>query len=521
LTGTFNVLGAVQQMQLFAMQRTAQSIALSQSRLATGQRLNSALENPDSYFTAVSLGAEAGKLNSLLDGLSRNIKILKAGDAGQKALDNLLTKALSTAENARKTLLENRKDIGEVILADAPVIYYRLNETSGTAAINEGSGGGALNGTYNGGVQQNAGGLSFNLSYYSARFDGVSDRIDIPNSNQINTSAVSARTVELTFQAENLGGKQVLFEEGGGTNAIAMYLDGERIYYAARDAGDFGPFDISAPVKEGRTYHASFVFDASALTFTGYLDGKVVGVGIPNGTLAAHSGAVAIGRNSGGTYFHDGANSGNGEYFAGRISDFALYNSALSQNDLRKRVDNLQLQRAENFGGQVRSILSGIDKVVDDAYLLGTNFLKGDSLQTRLNIDGSSSLTTKGKNFRESAFDFQTYDYSGFAGIQQSITDIGDAQNDVRAFGRRLSSDLAIVQDRKSFTEEGITHYENGQDDLLAVDAEAEKANIKSLQLKQELQVTNLSLSLQGSNIGDFLAIDPLFLSFGSFLIDS
>jgi len=509
-----NILSAAQNGNLFALQQTTQALSQAQTNLFTGNSVNSALDNPQNFFAALSLGSQATDLNRVLDNISQSITTIQSTQNANTAISDVINLAVSTATTGQTELLINQEDIGNIILADNPVVYFRLDETSGTTATNLGSGGAALNGTYNGGVTLNAGGLSFNLSNYSASFDGVNDRVDIPNSPLINTAVVSERTVELTFQADSLTGRQVLFEEGGGTNAIALYLDNDRIYFEARDAGDFGPFNISTEIEAGRTYQAAFVLDAPNLTFTGYLDGEVVGTGALNGTLAAHGGAVAIGRNSGGTFFHDGANGGNGEYFNGRIADFALYNTALSQSDLQLRVDNLQFERAQFYQSEVESLITQFQGLVDDSIIQGINLLNSDNLRTNFSRDGSSNLITQGVDFTTSGIGFSALDYSNFANIHSSINELEIAQTKVQNFTRALSDDLNIIQERQSFTENTITNLEGGQNDLLAADQEEEAASVLALQTQQNLQITTLALSTQGTNIGDLLAQqNPLLIN--------
>ncbi|MBF0095570.1 MAG: ABC transporter substrate-binding protein, partial [Alphaproteobacteria bacterium] len=48
---------------LLALQNTSMLQDMTQERLATGKKVNSALDNPSSYFTAQSLNNRAGDLS--------------------------------------------------------------------------------------------------------------------------------------------------------------------------------------------------------------------------------------------------------------------------------------------------------------------------------------------------------------------------------------------------------------------------------------------------------------------------
>ncbi len=52
---------------LLSLQNTSQLVQLTQNRLATGKKVNSALDNPGNFFTSQSLSNRASDLNSLLE----------------------------------------------------------------------------------------------------------------------------------------------------------------------------------------------------------------------------------------------------------------------------------------------------------------------------------------------------------------------------------------------------------------------------------------------------------------------
>jgi flagellin-like hook-associated protein FlgL len=72
----------------------------TQQRLATGLRVNSALDNPTNYFTAQSLNARSSDLGNLLDSVSNAIQTVEAADNGIKAITKLVQTAQSTARQA-------------------------------------------------------------------------------------------------------------------------------------------------------------------------------------------------------------------------------------------------------------------------------------------------------------------------------------------------------------------------------------------------------------------------------------
>ena len=58
-----------------------------------------------------------------------------------------------------------------------------------------------------------------------------------------------------------------------------------------------------------------------------------------------------------------------GNYFSGKMSDFALYNDALTKSDIEARYEATQLGKAQEFQQQVVDILSEVDSLIEDAGL--------------------------------------------------------------------------------------------------------------------------------------------------------
>ena len=56
------VLSASVRQNLLSLQSTADLLATTQSRLSTGKKVNTALDNPTNYFTAQSLDSRASEL---------------------------------------------------------------------------------------------------------------------------------------------------------------------------------------------------------------------------------------------------------------------------------------------------------------------------------------------------------------------------------------------------------------------------------------------------------------------------
>jgi flagellin len=88
---------------LLQLQQTADLITKTQTRLATGKRVNSALDNPINYFTAQGLNVRADDLNSLLDSMSTGINTIQAANNGITSITKLVQSAQSLVSQAQQT----------------------------------------------------------------------------------------------------------------------------------------------------------------------------------------------------------------------------------------------------------------------------------------------------------------------------------------------------------------------------------------------------------------------------------
>ena len=117
---------------LNSLQRTQTLLDQTQNRLATGRKVNSALDNPNAFFAAQALTNRAGDLNRLLDGIGQSIQVLKAADQGIQALTNLVEQAQATAETARD------QASGAAVTTSADILAADQTDLTNNAGITAG-----------------------------------------------------------------------------------------------------------------------------------------------------------------------------------------------------------------------------------------------------------------------------------------------------------------------------------------------------------------------------------------------
>src|ERR1700687_4575803 len=90
-------LSAAVRQNLLSLQGTADLLAQTQGRLATGKKVNSALDNPTNFFTAAGLDARASDISNLLDSIGNGVQVLQAANTGITSLSKLVDTAKSIA----------------------------------------------------------------------------------------------------------------------------------------------------------------------------------------------------------------------------------------------------------------------------------------------------------------------------------------------------------------------------------------------------------------------------------------
>lgn len=88
---------------LLSLQQTTDLIQQTQNRLATGKKVNSALDNPNSFFTSQSLQNRASDLNGLLDAIGQAQQTLAAANQGITSITKLVQSAQSLAKQAQQS----------------------------------------------------------------------------------------------------------------------------------------------------------------------------------------------------------------------------------------------------------------------------------------------------------------------------------------------------------------------------------------------------------------------------------
>lgn len=192
------------------------------------------------------------------------------------------------------------------------------------------------------------------------QFNGKDDGIKFPDSADINTGGpYTDRTVAALFNCDDVGidaRKQVIYEEGGATRGLVIYVHDGILYGAGWNRAEYnwnGAWP-AAEVKSKRWYHVGIVIrDAAAKVendkFEMWLDGKLIAQE-KGGQLHAHSDDLGIGHLNQNTVYHDGGGGGtNLDWFGGIIDEVLIYGSAFDEADFAELASPLSVEAQGKF----------------------------------------------------------------------------------------------------------------------------------------------------------------------------
>lgn len=482
---------------LLSLQNTATLSALTQNRLATGKKVNSALDNPTNFFTSQSLSNRASDLNSLLDSIGQAQKTLEAADKGLTSLTKLVESAKSIAKQARQAP------------GPSSVTYGAISVNATTDAETVGT---------------------FTASAYAAPAAAATISLDVTvNGTTTTVTTAGFAGTETAAQAATL----IQAAIDGNANTIGQVtVDTSGGFLRITNANS----DVDVQVNANAASFAaglttSAVADRDVLS-TSLLDNIVTAGGASNGTSTLTV-AVNGGTNQVITFGYGvgqvsrlselntalGGLTGVTASVTGTALTFAVASSA-TQNSLTLTGSTgvpgaLNTTNATTNGtasvstpnatrtslqADYNALLTQIDALAGDASYNGINLLNGDDLKVVFNETGTSSQTISGVTYDSNGLGLTAISGTGFQSdttIDAAISSIDGALSTLRTQASKFGSNLSTVQTRQDFTKQLINTLQTGADALVLADSNEEGANLLALQTRQQLSSTALSLSAQ------------------------
>jgi len=483
-------LSAAVRQNLLTLQSTADLMSGVQNKLATGLKVNSALDNPNSFFTASGLNSRASDLSNLLDDMGQSLQTIKAADKGIQTITDLVESAKAKANQAlqtqsqyeRKTFAGQYNDLLEQIEDVAKDSSYKGKNLLG--------------------------GVGNNLTTIF---------------NEDATSKQTIESVDYTDTALSTGLNLSDLAEGQGSTST-LQLQGGKVTLALTDSG-------GAALNSSSTLgDATAVASAGATLY--FVDNSA--------TAAASLGSVTAGASV--QDLVDGLNAlsgvraefdnGTGELTIYSNEDFSIGNdataTAVSGSTLNATTfatstallvdsgsyavgDTLTLTDGNDF--ELGSLEIEADTTVDDLENFIGDFNGVDaSFSTssgRITITSETDLTLTSDNadFNSTGYTQDTdgivldaISDSGFAtdsDINRIVDRLNTALSNLRSQASEFGTNLSVVEIRQDYTKTMINTLQEGAGLLTLADTNEEGANLLALQTRQQLASTSLSFASQ------------------------
>jgi flagellin len=127
------VLSAGVRANLLQLQKTSDLITATQTKLATGKRVNTALDNPVNFFTAAGLQNRASDLGNLLDSMSTAFNTIQAANNGITSITKLVQSAQALVSQAQQT---SDTTIRSNLATQFDEILAQIDQLAGDAGFN-------------------------------------------------------------------------------------------------------------------------------------------------------------------------------------------------------------------------------------------------------------------------------------------------------------------------------------------------------------------------------------------------
>ena len=221
-------------------------------------------------------------------------------------------------QGKQNVLSKSRQEVRDG--GDGLVGWWKMDETtwSGVAGEVVDSSGAGNHGTSTNAVSTST--AKFGRAGY---FDGVGDYIEIPDTNNIVTSANNSRTVSLWFRADTTGSQRALISAGDTSkDATPLWLMTQRASNVLSIYHGGSYLDGSSTLSSGVWYYATYTYDRDSNVVVLYLNGREEYRGI----------VPDVNNTSPSIFIGDGYNA----EFSGEIDDVKIYNYARTPDQVMR-----------------------------------------------------------------------------------------------------------------------------------------------------------------------------------------
>src|SRR3984957_18036960 len=519
------VLSASVRQNLLSLQSTASLLATTQNDLATGNKVNSALDNPTNFFTSQSLNNRASDISNLLDSIGNGVQVLQAANTGITSLQSLVASAQSIANQ----------------VLQAPTGYSAKSTVTSTAIA-----GATANNLLGNGVNATVTGTALTDS----------DTTDTVTAATLLVGGTATTDGLATAPANGsslvVDGKTITFS----TAQVATTTDGAGNVTIGIGTGSTATVQTVLTAIDGITgaTTASKVTAGALVLSTGTSQNLVIAAGTTSalGALGLAAGTTAFvpptltGQTLSITPTTPSGTTATNVVFGtgiGEVSTLNQLNTALAANDLQASINstgqisitttnnaasstigavtttgtgnpfasvpaaaapvadpNSQATRA-SLVTQYNQVLQQINTTAQDSSFNGINLLNGDTLDMTFDETGASKLSISGVTFNDAGLGLSSLgagtDFLDNNSANSVLATLTQASTTLRTEASALGSNLSVVEIRQDFNKSLINVLQTGASNLTLADPNEEAANSQALSTRQSIAVSALALANQ------------------------
>jgi flagellin-like hook-associated protein FlgL len=485
---------------LLSLQDTANMMQTTQNRLATGKKVNSALDNPLNFFTSSSLSSRASDLSGLLDSMSNGLQTIQTANNGLTAITSLMQQLQATVSQARSDATGATVSGGGVVTS---ATSNTSNATNNKVTFGIGGGISVDVATYTGATASTltGNGASAGLSNIqggaidittSNVYGGAAIQVTLANSDSLAATATKINAAILA--ADSTNASELVASVAGGKLTITN-KDGNSVNiqdHTGNNNGTTLALGYTSLINQTSTngvVGATQSIDqlVTAINANTDLAGKVQASKVANALVLTNLTTTAISV--------AGAKTGT---LSGNVTDTSTLTAGTGGGISSVRTSLMN---------QFNSLRTQIDKVASDSGYNGINLLNGDDLKLNFNENGTSSIDIQAQDATGAKFVVNSANLGVASGTTTQFADntqldtlsgnLSTSLTTLRTQASSLGSSLSVVQTRQDFTKAMINSLQTGADNLVLADSNQEGANLLALQTRQSLSTTALSLSAQ------------------------
>jgi flagellin len=530
------VLSASVRQNLLSLQNTAQLLATTQNDLSTGNKVNTALDNPTEFFTAQGLNNRASDISNLLDSIGNGVQVLQSANTGITSLQSLIANAQSIANQVLQapTGYTTKSNVTSSAIAGATannLLGPNVNATdSGTAVTNQ--------------LGTPAPITASTLLVGGTGTDSLGTQIAPGSVLHINNSTITFVTTQTTTTTDANGNVTIGIGSGsqetvGSVLTAIDSITGASTPSSVGTGSTAGELQVSTGIKSNLTIAQSGT-GANVLAALGLTAGTT---DTTPPALEGESLSIAATGNGTATSIVFGTGTG-------QISTLNQLNTALAANNLQASVDtagHINISTTNNaasatignnatapvitgsatasgaaFNGltpgapvadptsqatranlvtQYNEVLSQINTTSQDASFNGINLLNGDTLNLTFDETGASKLTIQGTVLNDAGLSLSDLnvgtDFLDNNSANTVLTQLQQASTTLAGEASSLGSNLSIVEIRQDFNKSLINVLQTGASNLTLADTNEEAANSQALSTRQSIAVSALALANQ------------------------